>query len=100
MDNRINAVLIDAADDVATAILELKRGDVARYLRQDEVIEVVTEGIPRFHKFAVRNIKQTELVRKYGEIIGEATQDITRGSHVHSHNLTSPTNNERKEVAK
>ncbi len=41
------------------------------------------------HKFALSNIKRGELIIKYGETIGRATEDIKRGDHVHTHNLVS-----------
>lgn len=45
--------------------------------------------IPAGHKFAFKNIKKGEYVIKYGEIIGKATADITKGEWVHTHNLKS-----------
>ncbi|MFM9107796.1 MAG: UxaA family hydrolase, partial [Chloroflexota bacterium] len=47
----------------------------------------VAAMIPPGHKLAVRPIPRGEPVRKYGQIIGFATQDIEVGQHVHSHNL-------------
>ena len=91
MNNNINAILIREIDDVATGIVEFHRGDLGRYRNHDERLEVVIiEDVPKFHKFAVRDIRKGDLVRKYGEIIGEATQDIRKGCFVHDHNLTSP----------
>jgi altronate hydrolase len=43
--------------------------------------------IPMGHKVALRDIKKGEPVIKYGFPIGEATEDIPKGGHVHSHNL-------------
>nr|WP_319388089.1 altronate dehydratase family protein [uncultured Cohaesibacter sp.] len=39
------------------------------------------------HKIARKDHKKGEEVIKFGEVIGRATQDITAGEHVHSHNL-------------
>lgn len=39
------------------------------------------------HKYALKNITKGEGVIKYGFPIGVATQDISQGEHVHSHNL-------------
>jgi arabinonate dehydratase len=39
------------------------------------------------HKIAVRLIKKGDYVRKYGQIIGQATETIEPGGWVHSHNL-------------
>ena len=87
----INAILIHASDDVATVIAELQEGDRAIFFKNEEIVQVAVVGtIPQYHKLAIRDIKKTEPIRKYGEIIGEATQDIPRGSHVHEQNLDSP----------
>ncbi|NKW10643.1 hypothetical protein HGG76_20035 [Ochrobactrum tritici] len=42
--------------------------------------------MPAGHKLAIRPIMQYEHILKYGEVIGEATQDIAEGEHVHVHN--------------
>ena len=39
------------------------------------------------HKYALKDIKKGENVIKYGNPIGHATEDITAGEHVHSHNV-------------
>ena len=86
-----NSILIHEADDVATAIVELHRGDVGKYTVAGRAAEVeIREEIPRYHKFAVRNITRSDRVLKYGEVIGEAICDIAAGTHVHTHNLCSP----------
>jgi len=87
----INAILISPLDDVVTVTTGLHPGDVAVFLKSSEVMQVpIIETIPKFHKVAVRKMLKQEVVRKYGEIIGQATQDISPGSHVHDHNIASP----------
>lgn len=49
--------------------------------------EGASEPVPRGHKFALGPIRAGEFVRKYGQIIGTATQDIASGAHVHVQNL-------------
>ncbi|MEK7748408.1 MAG: altronate dehydratase family protein [Nitrospirota bacterium] len=44
--------------------------------------------IPPGHKIAARRIVSGQLVHRYNQIIGIATQDIEVGQHVHTHNLT------------
>ena len=39
------------------------------------------------HKLAIRPVAAGEAVRKYGQVIGFATQDIAAGEWVHVHNL-------------
>ncbi len=41
------------------------------------------------HKYALFDIKAGENVIKYGNPIGHATQDIKKGEHVHTHNLST-----------
>jgi len=43
--------------------------------------------IPDGHKIATREIARNEPVRKYGHIIGFASQPIRPGEHVHTHNV-------------
>jgi len=88
---KINAILINEVDDVATAIADFQKGDVGTFDRNGEIIKVVLiESVPKFHKFAVTDIADHEPVRKYGEVIGVSTQKIRKGSHVHEHNIASP----------
>jgi altronate hydrolase len=48
---------------------------------------VTAERIPAGHKVAIRPIAAGEEVRRYGQIIGFATQPIAPGQHVHTQNL-------------
>ncbi|MCE2909490.1 MAG: altronate dehydratase family protein [Burkholderiaceae bacterium] len=43
--------------------------------------------VPPGHKVATRAIAAGEAVRRYGQVIGAATQAIAPGQHVHTHNL-------------
>ncbi|MBE3636761.1 UxaA family hydrolase [Mangrovicoccus algicola] len=45
------------------------------------------EPVPAGHKIAAAAIAAGESVRKYGQIIGAATQPVAPGMHVHVHNL-------------
>ena len=49
-------------------------------------IKTITK-IPQGHKISIKEIKKGEKIIKYGQIIGEATENIQEGEHVHSHNL-------------
>src|SRR3954453_5636896 len=53
-----------------------------------EVAKGVTtiERIPAGHKVAIKPIAIGEPIRRYGQIIGFATQPITPGQHVHTQN--------------
>lgn len=52
-----------------------------------EVILKDTDEIPAGHKKALRDIKEGELIIKYGSPIGYATSNIEAGEWVHTHNL-------------
>jgi altronate hydrolase len=69
---------------VAVALQPLAANEAVSY-GAGEVTPLV--DIPMGHKVALRDIKKGEPVIKYGFPIGEATEDIPKGGHVHSHNL-------------
>lgn len=57
---------------------------------KDNVAVALEDGdIARGHKFALEDIQKGEPVIKYGEIIGRATTDISKGEWVHTHNVRS-----------
>ncbi len=47
-----------------------------------------TEPIPRGHKMAVESIAVGDPIRKFGQVIGFASEKIARGAHVHVHNCS------------
>jgi altronate dehydratase len=69
-------------DNVAVATRDLAAGD-----EFDDV--VVQADVPSGHKLATRAIATGAVIRKYGQPIGVATQDITAGAHVHIHNIAA-----------
>lgn len=83
--------VIDAADNVGTAVLEpVAAGDaVQAYGRVQDVTVTATTDIAYGHKIALRDIPRGEQVMKYGLSIGTASADIKAGDHVHIHNVES-----------
>ncbi|MDQ4077551.1 MAG: altronate dehydratase family protein, partial [Chloroflexota bacterium] len=82
------AIRLHPRDDVAIAKGHLPVG--TRLLLDTEGVptEVRVERlIPSGHKIALRDLDQGEPIRRYGQIIGFATQPIATGEHVHVHNL-------------
>ncbi len=77
------ALRLDPNDNVAIARNALSRGSVL----SEYAGVVVSADIPAAHKVAITDIERSEPVRRYGQIIGFATQPIRRGEHVHTHNL-------------
>jgi (2R)-sulfolactate sulfo-lyase subunit alpha len=45
------------------------------------------QDVPIGHKIALKDLKTGDTIYKYGEDIGRAVADITRGEHVHVHNI-------------
>lgn len=83
-------ILLDEKDNVATATDELKEGEKIKVEKNEGIREVlVNQDIPFGHKFALSEIKEKENVIKYGYSIGEASENIKAGEHVHTHNLVS-----------
>ncbi len=80
-------------DDVVTLLAEVHAGDEVVIIGKKTGAAVGTvhalDAVPIYHKLALRDIRAGESVHKYGEIIGVATADIKRGSHVHIHNIES-----------
>ena len=77
-------VRITANDLVAVALRPLEKGSTVSY--GDGEVTLLCD-LPMGHKVALRDIKKGEPVIKYGFPIGEATEDIAMGQHVHTHNL-------------
>jgi len=69
-------------DDVVIARRQLMGGTAL----PDEGV-VVAGLVPPGHKVAVRALATGQPVRRYGQVIGFATQPIAAGQHVHTHNL-------------
>ena len=87
---RRRAILLDAADNVATALTDLKKGEtVTASLDRVSVDVVLGEDIQFAHKYALRDIAEGEEVLKYGMPIGKALGDIAAGEWVHVHNCRS-----------
>jgi altronate hydrolase/galactarate dehydratase len=68
-------------DNVGIALDELAIGDIAA----DRV--VLTTSVGKGHKFTLTEIAKGGLVRRYGQVIGSASEEIPAGAHVHVHNL-------------
>ena len=86
------ALMMNVKDNVATALENLDTGTVTRViLPSQEVLKEVApnQAVPFGHKLAIIGIKKGDQVIKYGEVIGNASQDIEVGDHVHVHNVKS-----------
>ena len=85
-----DAMVLHTQDHVATALRHLARGERVRISNGGEALELeVPEDVPLCHKLAITALQSGAPIRKYGEVIGEATAPIALGGHVHIHNLRS-----------
>ncbi len=75
-------IRLHAADTVVIALSDLRAGSMPDGLD----VPLVT-AVPRGHKIAATAIAKGAQVVRYGQIIGQATEDIAAGGHVHGHNL-------------
>ncbi|QYR23313.1 UxaA family hydrolase [Paenibacillus sp. sptzw28] len=83
-----DALVVDVKDDVATALRDIKSGETIMYRSGENVQQVeALDNIQFGHKIAIKPIAAGSQVRKYGEVIGQATEEIAVGRHVHVHNV-------------
>ncbi len=81
MTPELPVVRLHPDDNVVIARRQLMHGNLA------EPGVVVGDLIPPGHKVATLSIAAGDPVRRYGQVIGVATQAIAAGRHVHEHNL-------------
>jgi len=80
----------EADDDVGVAVIDLKAGDeigVATLEGQSIGSVKIVQDIPLGHKVAMRDLAADKQVIEYGRAIGRVTEPISRGAHVHVHNI-------------
>jgi altronate hydrolase len=82
------AVQLRPEDNVAVAARRLASGDA---IGINGHTVAVSAAVGAGHKIALRAIAKGEPIRKYGQIIGFASQDIPAGAHVHVHNVDAGT---------
>lgn len=73
-------ILIDKNDDVLIALHDIKKGTVVQGIQ-------VKQDVKQAHKIARHDMPAGHKVIKYGEVIGELTDDVKAGEWIHSHNL-------------
>jgi len=78
------AILLNADDDVMIAKANIPAGTI---IEDDGARVEVRQDIRAGHKIARRSVGAGDPVRRYGQIIGFATEPITVGDNVHVHNL-------------
>ena len=90
MELKEKAVVLNAKDNVATALADLEAGTSLELEVGDKPLTVkLTAEVPFGHKFSLARIEPGAPVIKYGEVIGTATSAIAPGDYVHVHNVAS-----------
>src|SRR3954447_4618910 len=79
-----DAVYLSSDDNICVAARNLATGELLSVGGREIML---AQPVRLGHKIAVRPIRKGEHVRKYGQIIGQATEAIEPGQWVHSHNL-------------
>ncbi|MDR3230103.1 MAG: UxaA family hydrolase [Synergistaceae bacterium] len=83
-----NAHSVTEKDDVASVVCDIAPGETVTMQRRSGTLALTAvTAIPAGHKIALRDFRAGESVIKYGEVIGAASEDISKGAHVHVHNL-------------
>ena len=81
---KYNLYLTHPEDNTGVVLKPVKKGDV---LSSKTGLEITAlEDIPE-NKVSITGIARGEAVRKYGEVIGIAGEDIKTGNWVHTHNI-------------
>jgi altronate dehydratase small subunit len=90
MEGKTQVIVINERDNVATVLKPLTAGTKVSAEVQGRIEKIrLLSDIPMGHKFALKDMEEGEAVIKYGEPIGQSTTKITRGEHVHVHNVVS-----------
>lgn len=82
MNTPYPVIKINRNDDVVVTRFPLAK---QTFLPNENI--TINMDIPAGHKIAVHDIHRGEAVKKYGQIIGFATEEIKQGDHIHTHNL-------------
>lgn len=84
--------VVEEADNVATALLNIQPGTVKLHGARTGTFEVA-ESIPFGHKAALKDIAAGEEIIKYAYKVAIASQPIKAGRYVHLHNAKSAYDN-------
>ncbi len=80
-----NALVINVSDNVAVTLEDIGHGEIVRLSDGRDL--GAANDIPFSHKLALCDLERGANILKYGEIIGQAKEEIKAGDWVHTHNL-------------
>lgn len=85
-----SALVIHPRDNVAVVTQPVFKGEeISCPVHGQSYTITAREDIPIYHKVALEEIGEDQLIIKYAQTIGKATRQIFRGEHVHCHNVIS-----------
>jgi hypothetical protein len=79
-------IVMNPVDNCATALEDIAKDSRVQIM---DIFITINNKISLGHKIALMDIKKGDLVKKYGQAIGVATEDIEKGDWIHTHNLSS-----------
>ncbi|MDQ0202747.1 UxaA family hydrolase [Pectinatus haikarae] len=80
----MQALQINKIDNAAVALEDLSAGSTVRAGGREIILH---DDIHFGHKFALKDIAKNENIIKYGFPIGHASENISAGFHIHTHNV-------------
>lgn len=84
-------IVHDKADTVGVVVVEnaAPGQELTGWIMEtDETISLkALDAVPLGHKIALEEIKSGDTVLKYGHDVGRAVARISKGNHVHVHNM-------------
>jgi len=78
-------LLLHPSDNVAVARRALQAGEILTVAGRTLQI---AEAVPASHKVAINDIRESEVIRKFGQPIGSASTSIASGQWVHVQNVS------------
>ncbi len=76
---------LNVADNVVVAVDAIDAGQIVASQSVPGGVQALAR-VPRGHKMTTLAIRKGEPIRKFGQIIGFAAEDLAPGTHVHVHN--------------
>jgi (2R)-sulfolactate sulfo-lyase subunit alpha len=86
----IHYIVHGEGDTVGVMTVDVKKGQTLRgwNMATDKTLRAkAAQNIPLGHKIALVDASKGEDVVKYDQSIGTASRQISKGQHVHTHNL-------------
>ena len=83
-------LLHEPDDDVGVAVTDLRKGaSVGAVMLEGKRVGSIKllENVPLGHKVAMRDLAQDRQIVKYGRPVGKTVRPVSRGAHVHTHNV-------------